>query len=127
MASSLIIPFIFIIMRPVPYYLQDELGVEFYPSTVTPVVGPELSGPSEFSTRIGQNLPGNSYSIHGTHRKTYSLVLISVPLYAQLERSMTNEARIYQQVKAKNSHLIKRMYFFSENCDGIVTLTEVLT
>ena len=48
-----------------------------------------------------------------------------VPLYAQLERSMTNEARIYLQRKEEASHEIKKLYLYSENCNGKIMLTQV--
>ncbi len=53
------------------------------------------------------------------------MIILTVPLFAELDRTMSNRARIYQQYKEDSTHLIKRAYLYSETCSGQVALTEV--
>ena len=46
-------------------------------------------------------------------------------MFAQLERSLSNKAKIYYQFKDETSHNIKKVYLHSENCNGKITLIEV--
>ncbi len=48
-------------------------------------------------------------------------------MFAQLERSMSNKAKIYYQFKDEKSHDggIKRIYLHSESCNEKISLIDV--
>ncbi len=51
-----------------------------------------------------------------------------VPLFAELERSMTNKVKIFQVVKNhpfKFVSALRKLYFHVEDCNGKIHLTEV--
>ncbi len=120
-------------MRPVPYYLVEIIGSEYYPSTLTPVMQSQtnVSNSFKFSTRIGAALPGILIiiTIPYYNEYVYYIYIHTVPLYAELQQSMTNEVRIYQQFKAtgEQSLQIKKRYYHS-NCDAddVLKFTEVI-
>ena len=132
--AAMVLPFILVLMRPVPYYLEEIIGGKYYPSTLTPISWTSDDNPNliKFSTKVGQTLPG-SYSIVGIIITIniyiwmfHSLHISSVPLYAELEQSMTNEVKIYQQSKVIDSSQIKKFYYYSRNCDdNMLDFTEV--
>ena len=53
------------------------------------------------------------------------LSLLIVPLFAELERSMTNRVKIFIKNHSLNYYTLTKMYIQVENCNGTIHLTEV--
>ena len=52
----------------------------------------------------------------------------SEPLFAELQQTLwTNEIKIYQEYVVKGTHQVKKLYYFAENCNEKLDITEVCT
>ena len=52
----------------------------------------------------------------------------SEPLFAELQQTLwTNEIKIYQEYVVKGTHQVKKLYYFTENCNEKLDITEVCT
>ncbi len=141
-----IIPFVLHLMTPISLELQAAgiLQSNFTAYPLTPIKSSLADSRLILTTKLGKagELPGKIVTqrrctrvqIACLHCVVKSLLIIiinyrfpfppTVPLFAELERSMSNMVRIYHQYKDE-SHVIKKTYFYTENCNGDLLLTEV--
>ena len=124
MAPLSIIPFIFHLMIPVPLELQLIFASDFTIHPLTPTKIDSIEANFTFTAKLGAHgkLPGNY--LRGLVIICTVIVLIA-PLFAVLERSMSNKAKIYHQYKDEVHGDVKKAYLYSANCEGKVSLTMV--
>lgn len=127
MPALSVIPFILHLMIPVPPAFQEHLQAKYFSNTLTPRNLDSIDSLLTFTTKLGKGkLPCELCKLTDlTLINNVTALCYAAPLYAQLERSMSNNAIIYHQYHDKTSNTIKKAYLYVENCAGRVLLTEV--